>query len=190
MSDHRCFRVSEVDLEELRNETQDQRWLDSLSNWIRRFAPRVDEVVLQIANAFADTKLGDGIGLFEAKGLDDYEYIEELKQLRETDEKLDWKRISYDDLERCYASPTFFDAQGFVFHLPAFLTAELNDKHPYGFMERIYRYEEHPAGWSKLLSEKQKDAVISVLELIREHPCYEHEADDIDAAIRKLTVER
>jgi hypothetical protein len=83
--------------------------------------------------------LDDGIGLFQATGLDDYASDEELKRLRERDEKTAWRRISYADLERCYAAPSFFDAQGFVFHLPAFLIAELNDRHPYGFIDRLFR---------------------------------------------------
>ncbi|MBC8356348.1 MAG: hypothetical protein H8E66_30590 [Planctomycetes bacterium] len=186
MPDDRCFRIDELDLDELRDQTRDQKLIDSFSNWLQRFAPRVDDVVSRIETAFADAKLGEGIGLFEANGLDDYASDEELQRLRATDEKLNWKHISYSDLERCNVSPWFFDAKGFVFHLPAFLIAELNDKHSYGFIDRLFRRDEHPEGWRKLLTDRQQDVIISTLELIREHPNYEHDVDDIDAAIQSL----
>jgi hypothetical protein len=130
--------------------------------------------------------LDDGIGLYQAKGLDDYASDEELKRLRERDEKTDWRRIAYDDLECCYAAPSFFDAKGFVFHLPAFLTAALNDRHPYGFIRRLFQTEEHPVGWRHLLTDKQRDAIISTLTLIQEHPDYERDRKEIDLAIHRL----
>ncbi len=190
MPDDRCFRIDDLDLDELRAHTRDQKLIEAFSNWIRHFAPLVDNVVSQITTAFADTKLGDGIGLFEANGLDFYASKEELQQLRATDEKHDWKRIPPENLAKCYSSPSFFDAQGFVFHLPAFLIAELNDKHPYGFIDRLFRSQEHPEGWRNLLTLNQRVAIISALELIRDHPNYEHGVDDIDAAIEILRREQ
>lgn len=186
MTDDRCFRIDDVDLVDLRNQTRDQTLIDAFSNWVRSFAPHVDQVIGRISVAFGDIKLGGGIGLFEADGLDDYASDEELRRLRASDEKQDWKRISTADLSRCYSSPSFFDPQGFVFHLPAFLIAELNDEHPYGFIDRLYRTEEHPEGWWALLTDKQRDAIIAVLELIREHPNYQHEVDDIDASLERF----
>jgi hypothetical protein len=183
MPDDRSFRIDELDVDELRDQTRDQRLINAFSSWVQNFAPRVDDVVTQIEDAFADTQLGDGIGLFEAKGLDDYACDEELRRYRATDEKLDWRRISYSDLVRCYSSPSFFNAQGFLFHLPAFLIAELNDKHPYGFIDRLFRAKEHPEGWRNLLTTKQRNAIIATLELIREHPNYERNVNDIDASI-------
>lgn len=190
MPDDRCFRIDELDLEELRDHTRDQTLIDSFAHWIEHFAPRVDEVILEISTAFANTHLGDGVGLFQATGLDDYASDEELQQLRARDEKIDWRLISYADLERCYAAPSFFDAQGFVFHLPAFLIAELNDRHPFGFIDRLFRTEEHPEGWCQLLTEKQRRAIISALKLIREHPNYEHDRNEIDLAIQRADCAR
>jgi len=186
MPDDRCFRIDDLDVEDLRDQTRDQRLIDSFSKWVQNFAPRVDDVVAQIEEAFGDTQLGTGIGLFEANGLDDYASEEELLRFRATDEKLDWRRISYSDLERCNSSPSFFDSLGFVFHLPAFLIAELNDKHHYGFIDRLFRHEEHPKGWRNILTEKQRYAIIATLELIREHPNYERDVNEIDATIQLL----
>ena len=190
MPDDRNFRIDELDLEELRDRTRDQKLIDGFSNWIQNFASNVDDVVSLVSTAFSNTKLGDGIGLFEANGLDDYASKEELKRLRETDEKIDWKLISHDDLAKCYSSPAFFDAHGFVFHLPAFLIAELNDKHPYGFIERLFRTEEHPIGWCKLLTTQQRGAIIATLVLVRDHPNYEHDVGEIDAAIQAMTTDQ
>lgn len=185
MPDSRCFRIDELDIDELRDQTRDEDLIDSFTNWVREFAPHVDDVVARIEASFANTKLGHGIGLFEANGLDDYAPDDELRRLRALDEKHDWKLISVTDLAKCYCSPTFFDPHGFVFHLPAFLIAELNDKHPYGFIDRLYAANEHPKGWRVLLTREQRDAIIATLELIRDHPNYQHEMDDIDAAINR-----
>ncbi|WP_164104350.1 DUF6714 family protein [Candidatus Laterigemmans baculatus] len=186
MPDDRCFRIDDLDVDELRDHTRDQQLIDAFAHWVEHFAPKVDDVISEISDAFADTRLDDGIGLFQANGLDDYASAEELKELRDRDELTDWRRISYADLERCNSAPSFFDARGFVFHLPAFLIAELNDRHPYGFIDRLYRTDEHPEGWRHLLTDKQRRAIISTLKLIREHPNYEHDRDEIDVAIQRL----
>ena len=74
----------------------------------------------QIQDAFADVVLGEGVGLWQAQGIDDYKSLAECLILREHDEKLDWSKISVQDLNKCYSSLSFFDAQGMLFHLPAF----------------------------------------------------------------------
>lgn len=186
MPDDRCFRIDALDVQELRDSTEDQRLIAATSRWVEHFAPKIDEVISEISRAFAGTRLDDGIGLFQATGLDDYASDEELRHLRDRDEKTDWRRISYADLERCYAAPSFFDAKGFVFHLPAFLIAELNDRHPYGFIDRLFRTEDYPQGWRRLLTEEQRRAIISALKLIREHSNYERDRNEIDAAIQLL----
>lgn len=189
MSDDCCFRIGELDLDELRRQIRDEKLIASFSNWIQFSAPQIDGVISRIAAAFSSVKLGDGIGLFEANGLDNYATEEEQHRIRASDEKLDWRRIFYEDLAKCYSSPSFFDAQGFVFHLPAFLIAELNDEHPYGFIDRIFRLDEHPEGWRKLLNQQQRAAIIAALELIREHPNYEHDLDEINASIQALKTD-
>ncbi len=184
MQEDRCFRITERNVKELDGHCQ--RLIDAMSNWVEHFAPQVDDVIAEISTAFAETRLGDGIGLFQATGLDDYASDDEIERLRNRDEQTDWRRISYADLEACHAAPSFFDAKGFVFHLPAFLIAELNDRHPFGFVDRLFNTEEHPKGWSQLLSKPQGRALVSALILIREHPNYESNRDEIVSAIKKL----
>src|SRR5688500_17196676 len=78
-----------------------------------------------IREAFAGVKLGNGIGLQEAQGIDDYADKETCARYRAGDEKEDWTRIPAEELSRCNSSLSFFDAEGMRFHLPAFLVAEL-----------------------------------------------------------------
>lgn len=78
-----------------------------------------------IRAAFAGVTLGDGIGLRQANGLDDYADPRTLASLRQQDEKHDWQAISFEDLDRFYCSLPFFDAEGMRFHLPAYLVADL-----------------------------------------------------------------
>lgn len=78
------------------------------------------------------------------------------------------------------------DARGFVFHLPAFLIAELNDQHGYGFIDRLYCSPESPHGWSDLLKTEQKNALIAALQLIVAHPDYHRESKAIKTKIDQL----
>ena len=82
-------------------------------------------VLDQIRDAFAGVTLGNGVGLREANGLDDYADSRTLAAYRSQDEKLDWSAISAADLDDCASSLGFFDADGMRFHLPAYLVADL-----------------------------------------------------------------
>ena len=75
--------------------------------------------------AFAGVTLGDGIGLRQANGLDDYADSQTLAALRRQDEKYDWQAISFEDLDHFSCSLSFFDAEGMRFHLTAYLVAVL-----------------------------------------------------------------
>ncbi len=188
MPDNRCFRVDEFDIEELRDRRCDNDTIQAYENWVRDFSPRVDDVVSQLTDAFAGTELGAGIGLWEAQGLDDYASAEELKNLRSKDENQDWRKIPIEHLNCCHAAPSFMDARGFVFHLPAFLIAKLNDQHGYGFLDRLSRQEEHPPGWSDMLTRQQKNAVVAALKLIQAHPDYERDRNAIGLKIAQLSA--
>src|SRR5260221_9172919 len=124
MLPHPFFRLTDEDIDELRDRTRDTELIAAYSRWVER-VPEIDKLIQSITSAFAGVELGDGIGLLEANGLDDYAATAELAELRSRDEREDWRRIDVETLNRCYSAPTFFDAHGFVFHLPAFLIAEL-----------------------------------------------------------------
>ena len=81
----------------------------------------------KIEAAFAGVTLGDGIGLKEGDGIDDYADADVLAQLHTQDERSDWHRLTSDDLLSHQFSITFMDAEGLRFHLPAWMLAELRD---------------------------------------------------------------
>jgi len=90
--------------------------------------PIKEELADRVRREFSDVTLGNGIGLFEAQGLDQYADEATLKKLRERDEKKNWAAIPFDLLNECNSSLTFFDAPGMKFHLPAFLICDLEGK--------------------------------------------------------------
>ena len=173
----------------MRRRCSDPAFLADYEAWARDCAPLVDGVIQQLKDAFAEVELGDGTGLWEAQGLDDDKVGEELSELRARDETLDWRKIPVEHLERCYAAPWFMNARGFVFHLPAFLIAELNDQHGYGFIDHVCRAEELPAGWSNVLTFAQRQALIAALRLAGTHPEYERERCAIDQKIQQLALQ-
>lgn len=82
-------------------------------------------VAALVREAFRGVTLGNGVGLHQAQGLDDYADESTLASLHARDEKNDWSAIPVDQLDRCYSSLAFFDAEGMRFHLPAYLIADL-----------------------------------------------------------------
>lgn len=84
-----------------------------------------DRVLDLVRTAFRGVTLGNGVGLRQGQGLDDYADERTLASYRAQDEKNDWSAIPVADLDRCYSSLSFFDADGMRFHLPAYLVADL-----------------------------------------------------------------
>jgi hypothetical protein len=83
------------------------------------------ELIANIQNAFKNIKLEDGVGLWEAQGIDDYADEKTMAELKKKDERNDWDKIPYKDLAFCYSSLSFFDAKGMRFCLPKFLIFDL-----------------------------------------------------------------
>lgn len=98
---------------------------------------------------FSEQTLGNGIGLREANAIDVYAMLAERLEMRRRDERTDWRSIDSDTLNECYAAPTYMDAEGFAFHLPAFLIAELNDD--YDFSTRTTASRTSPSGMANLM---------------------------------------
>lgn len=93
----------------------------------RKMAADTDRVVALVRSAFRSETLGNGVGLRQGQGLDDYADDRTLASCRAQDEKSDWSAIPVAELDRCYSSLSFFDAEGMRFHLPAYLVADLED---------------------------------------------------------------
>jgi hypothetical protein len=112
-----------------------------------------------IETAFAGVTLGGGVGLMEAQAIDDYADAGTRGKHRAEDEKLDWRKLSFEKLRQCNSSLSFFDAEGMRFHLPAYLICELN--HEYGFALATSLSMLYEGGQEKysLLSPEQRDVV-------------------------------
>jgi hypothetical protein len=66
-----------------------------------------ERVLGLIRSAFRDSTLGEGVGLRQANGLDDYADPQTLAAYRAQDEKSDWSAIPVEDLNRYYSSPSY-----------------------------------------------------------------------------------
>jgi len=112
-----------------------------------------------IEDAFTGVTLGQGVGLLEARGLDDYEDAATCAAYRAQDEKEDWRKISAEALCHCNSSLSFFDAEGMRFHLPAYLIAELRGEYGFGLTFCLTHLSDHCIAQFSLLNEVQRKAV-------------------------------
>jgi len=138
-----------------------------------------------IEDAFAGVTLGNGIGLQQAQGLDNYADPETCALYRANDEKDDWHRISTEELNRCYSSPCFFDAEGMRFHLPAYLIADLQGEYNFGMDFTLTHLDDYSIGQFVLLSDKQREAVRAFLLHIAEEEDYEFGRPNILHALKE-----
>ena len=112
-----------------------------------------------IRKAFQGVALGNGIGLRQAQGLDDYANSKTLARYRERDEKEDWSRIPASELNECYSSLSFFDAEGMRFHLPAYLIAGIEGKLACDVMFHLTCIDEYKTSQLSGLNAIQRNAV-------------------------------
>lgn len=145
-------------------------------------AQQVEDLKQAIKEAFAGVILGNGIGLFEAQGIDDYASVHACSVLRAKDEKLNWENIHIDDLNQCYSSLCFFDADGMRFHLPAFLIADLNAEF---CLSMVFSLTETALIESQFqsLNLQQRDVVRAYLEFIYNHEDYQLDRNSIHHAL-------
>ena len=142
-----------------------------------------DAVIEKIREAFRHVVLGNGVGLFQGQGIDDYEDDATCQTYRERDEKMHWEAIPVENLNKYYSSLSFFDAEGMRFHLPAFLIADLNEElgvDPIFHLTYLNDYSKSQLG---LLSSNQCAAVRSYLLLIKNKPDYEFSRDAIERSL-------
>ena len=96
-----------------------------------------DALIATIQNAFAGVVLGSGIGLHEANAIDSRESSEACKLERDKDEKLDWRKVPTADLNRCFSSYNWLDAEGLRFYLLAMMIAELSGSYGHTVGDRL-----------------------------------------------------
>jgi hypothetical protein len=120
---------------------------------------RAQQIIEMIDAAFSRVTLGNGIGLHQAQGLDDYADERTCAALRAKDEKADWHRIDRSTLNACHSSLSFFDAEGMRFHLPAFLIASLLQDEDHATIYRLTDLSSHNLEKFKLLDLAQRGSV-------------------------------
>jgi len=153
-------------------------------------ARNAQEIAALIKDAFSNVTLGGGIGLREAQGLDDYEDTETCASYRANDEKDDWSRIPIDELNSCYSSLSFFDAEGMRFHLPAFLIAELNGGYLQDMSFQLAYLNDYSIGQYALLSPAQRKAVRAYLLFILEDESYTFSRPHIVRALNEYWTDQ
>lgn len=143
----------------------------------------------RIREAFTGVKLGDGIGLWQAQGLDDYEPPEICAEYRLKDEAEDWSRISDDTLQQCNSSPSFLDAKGFRFYMPAFMISELRGDYGFDFNWSLIHFDTLGYARYELLDAAQRAIVRDYLIFFASDPDDTYSRDDIMYALETYWTE-
>jgi len=150
-------------------------------------AAELERVYELVEAAFAGMTLGGGIGLHEARGLDDYADDATRAVYRASDEREDWHRLTAEELNFCSSSLSFFDAEGMRFHLPAFLLAELRGEYECGSV--VFHLAQSFHENFGLLSPTQRTAIRAFLRFVFDDPDYRSEWPDIFDALHGYWAE-
>ncbi|MBC7750677.1 MAG: hypothetical protein H7Z73_03015 [Candidatus Saccharibacteria bacterium] len=150
-------------------------------------AERVREMIRE---AFKEVKLGNGTGLKEADGIDEYKDAVTLAEYRAEDEKEDWQLIPVDNLNRYRSGLSFFEAEGMRFHLSAFMISELNGDCNFDIAFTLTRLEEHCTQKYSLFSVQQRIAVREFLLLLSVEDDYAHHRPDILRSLNEYRTEQ
>ena len=98
------FNIDAAFIERLKDEGYDVWTISQWERWLQLLPKMVDSVT-RLRSAFRDAELGDGVGLFEANGLDDYASDAELARLRQLDERSSWESIDAKSLNQYCRRP-------------------------------------------------------------------------------------
>jgi hypothetical protein len=178
---------SPQDIEEMRARGFDRSVIEEAIELSKRWSLQ-ERLKEQIRAAFAGVKLGDGVGLHEAQGLDDYASEEKCAEYRASDEKGNWQALGAKQLNECYSSLSFFDSEGMRFHLPAYLIADLEGTYQHGMAFALTQSSGRDEQFA-LLNESQSAAVRAYLQFIEHEPEYEFDREHIRAALEGFWAE-
>ncbi len=153
-----------------------------------------NELVEKIKLAFADVKLEDGIGLWEAQGIDNYADEKQILDLRNKDERENLHQIPYQDIALASTSLSFVDAKGMRFLLAQFLIfdvlekdickEELFDAPDVVFILTNDLQSEYKEIQFRLLNSLQMKAIIDFLNYKLEQNLNDYEVSEIKKAIQ------
>ena len=176
------------DIQEMRKNGYDLITIVEAEELLPRWQ-ELEQVKQKICSAFDGVTLQEGVGLYQAQGIDDYASQAQCLAYRAKDEKLNWKNISIDDLNRCNSSLSFFDAQGMLFHLPAFLLASLNDEYRFDLIFTLTQLDPHTDSKFSLFNAEQRSAVRSYLLFLLDEPDEVYHYPDILEALAQYWQE-
>jgi len=170
------------DIQDMRNKGYDPVTIEEAEQLLPRWQ-QLDQLRQKIYSAFAGVTLQEGIGLYEAQGIDDYASQAECLAYRAKDEKLNWNNISTDALNRCNSSLSFFDAQGMLFHLPAFLLASLNGDYLHELTFTLINLCDDRERKFCLFNAEQRAVVADYLQFLLDEPDYTYDHEEIMRAL-------
>lgn len=144
----------------------------------------------RIDEAFEGVVLGQGVSLNETVVIDMYGHGEAELAMKK-DERHDWKRLlDRPEFKTIHGigGPSFFDAEGFRFHLPAYMVLCIQkpeEEAAYNILFQLTHLSDYQLGRCALLSPKQKRCVAAFLQYIRHNGGrqFEYEHSKIDAAL-------
>jgi hypothetical protein len=180
-------RITHEDIARLRENGYDRSIIANAEALLIQYR-RADDLIELVRQAFAGVELGDGIGLLESDGIDDYADEATLAALRASDEKHDWQKIPNSRLIQCSAAPSFLDAKGMRFHVPAFLVADLSGDEYIDIIERLVDDSYSASDFVDLLTPAQRQAIIECIRFYGEVAYDNPEA--IATAIARFGVDR
>ncbi len=140
-----------------------------------------NELLEKIRTAFNGVTLGGGIGLHQANAIDDYKSNEECLRERERDEKLNWQIVSAGDLNHCFSSYSYLDAEGVRFYLPAMMVCEVSGAYNHSVGDRLS--SGHAEERYEILNREQRVAVIEFLNWCVSGDDYDFERMEIVEAL-------
>ena len=176
--------VSPADIAEMKARGYEAATVEAAEEQSRRWHA-AQAICRVIEEAFTDVTLGDGVGLRQARGLDDYADDATLAAYRAEDEKEDWRRIPAEALNHHHSSLSFFDAEGMRFHLPAYLVADLQGLYGFGMAFALTHLSDHGRCQFQLLTPAQRSATRAFLLFVAEDGEYRFYHSDIRRALKE-----
>ena len=179
--------ISKEDIESMRKSGYDPISIREAEEQLSRYE-RGLVICDQIRSAFEGVTLGNGVGMQQSIGLDDYEDEDTLAKYRSYDEKQDWGKIPLSALNRASGGLCYFDAEGMRFHLPAYLIADLKGEYHFGMAFNLTHLSDHCVSQFELLNPAQRQCIRAFLLHIADDPDYEYDRDDIQRALESYWI--